>query len=252
MQKMKAKLMSRVNPWRAAKCQDPKICLLAAILGASAVFFGPNVSAGSLTVSDDQKKGVKSEIFLLMGDGTDNRLGQTGEDGVFTFPGDCNPGERIEGRPISELYYPSRTECPVQGAVLLVTRKAYLRNLLENAERLANSGEHGKASLVYNEIAARAKGFDPELADRSAMKAYENFASELTSKHGAQGIDDAVMFDVEQNRYVISSELMAAITAFQARADLAPTGVLDYGTLSAAAETPINPYIFEQLDPSQF
>ena len=196
----------------------------------------------TIRVVDDNGCAVDCVIVLVLQNGSELRLGKTGEGGRFAMEEQCQQGERVRAQPESPEYYWAVTECPVHsGREIKVTKRLYLVNLKNNADVLEKSNQPAKAALVYSEIAWRAVVFDQGRSQEATTKVYTLMGTVL-------GVEDPVTFDWRRKEYIASKELNAAIEEFQRMQGITVSGNLDYTTLSVAANSDIGPYIFHSLD----
>ena len=192
----------------------------------------------TIRVIDDASDPVLSEISKIGTDGHKSRLGKTDVNGVLQTEIICSQGERVLVKPSDVNYYiDDQTECPIKDDVTIkVTRKNILMNLRSAASKAEREGDHGKASLLYQEIAARARGFDKDLALNAEKKVYETLGKELRVASPVVSVSGGA--DV-----VMSSDLRFAVKQFQKHNGIKPTGELNYTTLEKVSGKQIGVYL---------
>jgi len=206
------------------------------------------VLAGAITVVDvdNEKKGVKSEVYRLEENFKDGRIkkegfsiGETNEDGYLDISQYHMNGKKIKVRPIDENYaIPKEINCPaVNNYIVKVTKIKALESLKVYANLMEKNGEYSKAALLYNEIYARA----PEYLPKAEEKVYVLSGKYLNNKK-------PVKYDMKQGKEVISVGFVKDIKKFQKANGIRETGILDYKTLRKVSGTDIGNYLGEGRD----
>jgi hypothetical protein len=200
----------------------------------SVIIFSSPILANDQTVQvrDDFGVGIKSNIFVLIGEKNKPR-GVTNDTGILAVTNLCQPGEQIEADPINALYYKGISDCQTTNGNILVkvTSKAFANNLWENATKLEQTGRYGTAALGFTEFAARVARINPEEAGKARVKAYFAFAKSIN----VTDEDKVVQFDQHQQAYVLTGDFVEVLKAFQEEKGLKQTGHLDFSTVSSQA-----------------
>jgi len=192
-------------------------------------------------VDRDTRRGVESDIELVDTQSTSKRVGPTDENGYFTLVS-CIAGNRLRAIPKSQQYFAKAVECPPNGGIVFLQRILYFATLKTNAVTLEKLKKNGDAALGWSEISQRAPAEDKDAIKEAESKAYEQFGIAI----GHTGV--TTTFDPLQGKTVVTQEFRDAIKSYQKRSGIPVTGMLDYKTLSATAESPIGTYMFQRLD----
>lgn len=116
-----------------------------------------------------------------------------------------------------------------------VAEKPVVSELLRIAEEQEGIGEYGDATLLYNEVHARAK-LSKEVADYAAYAAFFNAGKVL-------GVEQSVRCDPEQSKYVLTEDMVAAVEKYQRDKGISPTGNLDYRTVRSFSNFGVGDYL---------
>lgn len=189
---------------------------------------------------DAPERGVQSQIFLIDAKDVSTRIDPTDPAGYFSVTAKCDTGFQIRAVPQSENYYAKDIECATPENHVPVGRKKYILNLKANAKILEGTNQTWDAALIYNELGVRLASTDAAESQKAKLKAIQLVGRTV-------GVDQATVYDPQQDKTVMTPELKAAVEAFQKSHGLDPTGVVDYRTLEIAAEKPISTYMYEVM-----
>jgi hypothetical protein len=191
-------------------------------------------------VKDDLDNGVSSRIYF---ENVSNHIGDTDQTGTFVYEENCKANVMVIAKPKSPLYESGKRLCSSASNKLLVkvTWKPVYTNLSKNRELFIERGEFGAAALASNEIAARS--IDITSANDEGILTIELFAKHLKLPETAM----AVSYDPLQNKKVATPEMVEAIKTFQTNHGLPASGLIDYKTLSTAADREVGTIMFQQV-----
>jgi len=188
---------------------------------------------------DNPNNGIECKICILDLNEKERIVDSTDEDGNFDGVLSCKRGEKIKINPVSTLYYPFFLKCPIKknANIVRVTKVYYVANLENNALWLESHEKFGDAALVYNEIFARVKNFNPEKANVARLKVIDLTAKQLNYK-------TATNYDYIQKKTVASKEFVSFIKEHQILNKVKSTGKLDYNTLRSISHKDIGHFIY--------
>ena len=111
---------------------------------------------------------------------------------------------------------------------------------MKNAKILFDMGDYGSAALAFSEGAARLKKVNKTESADAAIKAFEAAGKVFD-------VDNAVKFDPNQSKFVISPELGMAIKEHQKENGLKESGKLDFKTLKSVSKKDLPSMMFEEI-----
>ena len=187
---------------------------------------------------DNKTRGVCCKIFKVALDGKETPIGETDENGVYNEKINCDKGFRIKFYPMNQNYYFSLKKCPIKTKRIEVVRISYVKILQKNAKIAIDLKDPATASLIFNEIAARARIYDDTELSKSAEKNTIKFAAE------SLGFKNALKYDPLQGKNVITPEFSKKLKLYQDRNNIKATGDLDYKTLKTISGKNISAYIY--------
>ncbi|WP_144395519.1 peptidoglycan-binding protein [Pleionea sediminis] len=196
-------------------------------------------------VLDDSGKGVKSKIFVLLGNDNEPK-GITDDSGNLALSNLCQPGELVEAEPINSLYYKGTSDCSSRSknTIVKVTSKSFADNLINNAINLEEKGQYGTAALGYTEFAYRMDKIDSEKASSARVSAYLSFAKSLN----VTDEDAVIQFDPQQNATVLTKFFVDKVKLYQSENGLPQTGKLDFVTLENQAEKSLFSILMKRIE----
>lgn len=191
-------------------------------------------------VDSDTKKGVRAYIDIIDVSEKKQRVSITGVDGYVQKDFTCALLEKLVVTPvIHRAYYLGIFECPVSKSTVSLKSNKRQANLVKNAEWSLEKGDFGTAALAYSEAAYRlsSMGQDGQEFLDLEVNAYRAAASYLA-------VPEGIVFDVQQNKRVMSSQLKQAILDLQSEKGLKATGKLDFQTLSTMSSKSLPEVLF--------
>ncbi len=191
-------------------------------------------------VKDDYNNGISSGIFY---NDTDEHIGDTNQSGIFVSESLCTDDKMIIAKPKSPLYESGKCKC-VAGTnkfVVKVTWKPIYSNLIENKNYFISRGDYASAALASNEIVARSTDVETVKAER--IEIIVNFSKYLKLSEATK----AVNFDPVQKETVATPAMVDAVKLFQKNNGLPETGLIDYKTLSEAADRDVGSIMFQSI-----
>lgn len=116
-----------------------------------------------------------------------------------------------------------------------LTEQSVIGNLMRIAKEKERMEKYGDATLLYNEVQARAS-YSKKLADFSAHAAFVNAGKTL-------GVESSVNCDPEQRKYVLTPAMVSALEKHQKEMGILLTGKLDYETIRSFSEFDVAEYL---------
>lgn len=203
-----------------------------------------NASEKFRVVDSDTQKGVRAYIDRIDVNQKKRRVSITGTDGYVQKDFTCSLLETLVVTPIiHRAYYFSTFECPVSKSTISLKSNKRQVNLVRNAESSFNKGDFGTAALAYSEAAYRLSsvGHNGQEALDLELNAYLAAANYLS-------VSESTVFDVQQDKRVMSSQLQKAILILQDEKGLKATGKLDFQTLSTMSSKSLPEVLFSPPD----
>ena len=195
----------------------------------------------ALRVADDLGHGVPCRVYLQGQGGKRILLGDTDRQGRFTSERECYELLKLVVSPLQNSHLaaerPCRSLSPDTTNTILVTKTAFLENLVENAALLRREDLHADAALACNEIHQRANAARPNLARIAQSHVYEDFARSIDFTGAPLEIDK------EHGKFVMTADFEDAVRRFQGKHGLEETGIIDFSTLRQQAERGVFDYL---------
>ncbi|NOI02047.1 peptidoglycan-binding protein [Vibrio kanaloae] len=191
-------------------------------------------------VDSDTQKGVRAYIYIIDAKENKKKVSITGLDGYVQVEFTCGLLETLVVYPVvHRAYYYDTFECPVSiNTVSLRSNKRQV-NLVKNAEWSIDKGDFGTAALAYTEAAYR---LSTKNQNRQEFLALEVNAYNAAANYFS--VSESTVFDVKQNKPVMSSQLKQAIIELQSEKGLQVTGNLDFQTLSTMSSKSLSEVLF--------
>jgi hypothetical protein len=199
-----------------------------------------NASERFRVVDSDTQNGVRAYIDIIDVNQKKQRVSITGTDGYVQKDFTCALLETLIVTPIiHRAYYFSTFECPVSKNTISLKSNKRQVYLVKNAEWSFKEGDFGTAALAYTEAAYRLSsvGQDEQEALDLEVNAYLAAANYLS-------VSESTVFDVQQDKRVMSSQLKKAILDLQNEKGLKATGKLDFQTLSTMSSKSLPEVLF--------
>lgn len=199
-----------------------------------------NASERFRVVDSDTQKGIRAYIDIIDVNEKKQRVSITGYDGYVQKDFTCALLETLIVTPIMHrAYYFDSFECPVSRNIISLKSNKRQVNLVKNAEWSFKNGDFGTAALAYTEAAYRLSslGHDEQGALALEVNAYLAAANYLS-------VSESTVYDVQQDKRVMSSQLKNAILELQSEKGLKATGKLDFQTLSEMSSKSLPEVLF--------
>lgn len=184
---------------------------------------------------DRPDRRVLSEVILTRMTGETVELLYDPVDDPAVFSVSCSSSDRVKALPRSSMYFtsPPRTcVSPLEIKVMSSITFTAIRNEAYE-EKIQNPA---RAALLYNEIYARSQYLGFPETELYRIEALEAAAL-------AFGIEEGVVLDPLQNRFVASDALVGDVRDLQRNAGFPPTGTLDARTFQLLSRTSIGPVL---------
>lgn len=212
-----------------------KWILIALIVAASHV---TAYADDSLRVTNAQGQGVFSEICQGKDDDS-SHLTYTDDQGYL--PGDfvCPENDYITIIPDSWSYHSLSERCPLKDKKLEVKKSPQYAFLSFNADYFLATGEYGAAAFAANDLAEAMR------TQRNATYATaEAVTIACAAKSFSIPLEQALYFDSQQNKVVMSGAMQQAVLDYQRQHGLALTGRVDF-QLTRSMSTAKNIYALQ-------
>jgi hypothetical protein len=200
---------------------------------------GKAVTVRQIAVVDDEKHGVKAQIFLQSAPGKETRFADTNDSGIANPNATCQLSDRLLARPtMQDVYLPAPTQkcAPIARIVLRQIKIAYL--LKRRGERALSNDDPELAVMLLLEANHRLAAKDPKVAKDAQMKGFEALARILDTDKAAY------IFDTDQNSAVLTATGKMKLIELQTKLHVTPAnGELNYPTVRAISGRDIGPYI---------
>jgi len=197
-----------------------------------------SVEARTIKVIDDDGSPVAANVWLESETGSRIHLGAT-RDGEFVMSVPSAGKDLLRAVPVSKQTYfeDARTSKWLAGAKeFKITSDGVWSKLQQSAEASKSRGQNGEAALIYQEMAARAKGFNRTQAYQYESKCYEMLGRHFQIKGSAASRGPG-------GKPRMSVELQKKVVTYQKARGLRATGVLDYKTMEKIAGVSIGKHI---------
>jgi hypothetical protein len=170
--------------------------------------------------------GLESTIEKLTLDNTRLKVSITDKSGFALTDINCAVLEELIIVADDNTYYQEQIRCPVQSKKIALTAASYTKNFITNATKLYEQNEFGRAALAFNEAAYLVRRYedDSALLIQLEKNAFISAGRQLA-------VSDSFVFDVKQNKDVMSPELRVAIEKFQSMNGLKAEGHLNFPTV---------------------
>lgn len=197
------------------------------------IFFQVCKADYMLRIVDIEKDsvGIECEIKIVRSDGTEELISVTNLEGYVQNEFNCKLLEKIIIIPRDESYYTETRYCPIENNVIKLTSIDYVTALFNDANRLYESGNVGKAAFVFGGISERLKTLD-------IIKSEEAIECTIKSAGKLLGINEPLQYDYVSSRNEISAQLNDAIITYQEHNDLKVSGTLNMETLKSFSFSP--------------
>lgn len=209
------------------------------LLSLSSVVSGEQI----VRVYDERKMPVQSVIRRGATYEDVEVLGTTNPDnGSLIVAPRCATGHSYYAIPETGLHYSRSVWCnDAQDEVNIeVFSHQSMSTLRSNAELAETAGRLGDAALAYSELASRISLHNPVESSELSAKAIQLFAKSINSPV------DATVYDVNQNRDVMTPQFKLHLLQFQQSNGVTATGQLDARTLALHAELSMSSLIFKK------
>lgn len=191
-------------------------------------------------VDADTNKGIRAYIDKVDISQNKKRVSITDEDGYIRKEFTCELLEKLIITPVSHRsYYLDSFDCPISKELVSLKSNKRQKNLVSNADWSIENGDFGTAALAYSEAAYRLSSMNQNRLEyvELEVKAYNAAASYLA-------IVDSTVFDINQNKPVMSPQLKEALVNLQNEKGLKVTGELDFQTLSIISNKTLSEVLF--------
>jgi hypothetical protein len=190
-------------------------------------------------IDADTEKGLRSSIVKVSPDNKEVKVSVTGDNGYILVDFKCDLLEKIIITADDSSYYQESINCPLGTEYIALRSAIYTFNLVANAELSIRKGDLGTAVFAYNEAAWRAAKFEPKTPKTTALelKAYETVGSFLS-------VSESTVFDVKQNKVVMTPKLTDALRRFQNARGLKADGKLNFETVQGMSNLPLSKILF--------
>jgi len=192
-------------------------------------------------IDADTEKGLRSTIVKVTSDNKEVKVSVTDEYGYILVDFKCDLLEKIIITADDSSYYQESINCPLGTEHIALRSATYTFNLVANAELSIRKGDLGTAVLAYNEAAWRAAKFEPKTQEAKTLelKTYETVGSFLS-------VSESTVFDVKQNKVVMTPKLIGALQKFQNTRGLKVDGKLNFKTVQGMSKLPLSKILFHR------
>lgn len=215
--------------------------LLAVLTVGSAPAYSQNpktVLVAEINVVDETGRGVPSEIRRVDDNDKNTHFAYTNKRGIAKPGRDCAVNHRLMAIPKVKIYTPKNDEldyCQKIVRIELILTQVTLY-LFKQAELAEAEQEYGVATMLYSEVAWRARKTDQKIVIQATVKAYANLGMRLK-------VTNPMVFDAKQKKYVLTQNTVDKLRAFQSQQGLAVSGRLDAATQEAISGRPVWQFI---------
>ena len=198
-----------------------------------------NASEKLRIIDADTKKGLRSSIEKVTFDNKTTKVSVTGKNGYIQKDFDCDLLEKLIITADDSSYFQESIACPLSSKYIALTSATYTFNLVSNAKLSIRNGDLGTAAFAFNEAAWRTAKFEPNSikSQQLELKTYETVGKFLE-------ISQSTVFDVQQNKTVMTPELVKALQDYQNDNGLKEDGKLNFETMKKMSELPLNKVLF--------
>ncbi len=207
---------------------------------------------------DEENKGVFADVVRIFGDGREEWLAKTNQNGIAAFKPaiTCDFNHRIRVRPDAPLRYqqPDYQKCgktlsflvkrwgDVKQAIMDSPDIRIVENLWAQAEILERKKNHASLPIVYTELSTRLEWTKSPLVKQLREQAYFHTAKALDVKNG-------LTYDEKQGASVMSPGMIIALKDYQLNQKISATGRLDKATLQSIAKQPYSYFLYDYARP---